>query len=157
MQNKELHAELQCQQLYNHEIVRKVKKNDRKFKDLADAADEEKAAKAKLESTIDELNCKVRSLRTQLEETEKSAAGQLAKYRKVQLDLESAKTRADFAENQLSNQRLRTRLSVQRDGLAGIDENKYDHDYSRSSLTPSRTYGRASMTVRMSALGFFEK
>jgi len=106
-------------------------------------------ARTKLETTIDELNLKVRSLKSQLEETEKSAADQLAKYRKVQSELESARNRADFAESQLSNQRLRNRLSVQREGLAGIDENKYDNDYGRSSVTPSRTYSRASAVVRI--------
>jgi hypothetical protein len=64
--------------------MRKVKKNDRKFKDLALIADEEKKNQIRLESTIEEQNNKLKSLRNQLEEAEKLSSTNLAKYRKAQ-------------------------------------------------------------------------
>ena len=141
-------------------MIRKVKKNDKKFKELADVADEDKYSRMKLETTIDELNLKIKSLRNQVEDSEKNVNIHVAKYRKVQLELDGAKNRADFAENQLSNVKLRSRLSVQRDiGLGSIDESNYNihthHDYiSRSSVTPNRmdsnrSYGRTSITVKI--------
>ena len=106
-------AELESQQLYNHEITRKVKKNDKKFKELAQAADDEKASKLKLENTIEEQSTKIKSLRHQLEETEQASADNLARFRKVQLEVDGYRTKAELVESQLSTMRLRSRMSAQ--------------------------------------------
>lgn len=106
-------AELESQQLYNHEITRKVKKNDKRFKELAEAAESEKTCKLKLENTIEDLNMKIKSLRHQLEETEQASADNLARFRKVQLEIDGYRTKAELVESQLSSMRLRSRMSAQ--------------------------------------------
>lgn len=111
--NKELITELENQTLYNHEMMRKVKKNDRKFKDLAMVADEEKLFRGRLELNIDELNAKVKCLKSQLEDTEQQSSDNLSKLRRMQSDYNTATMRADNAENQLANFKTRSRVSVQ--------------------------------------------
>ena len=108
-----MEAELEMQQLHNHEVMRKVKKNDRKFKDLAFIAEEEKKNQIRLESTIDELNNKIKSLRCQLEETEQASSLNLSKYRRAQLDLDNANMRAEQAESQLQSMKSKNRMSAQ--------------------------------------------
>ena len=113
--------------MYNHEITRKVKKNDKKFRELAQSADEERAHKSKLESPIEELNARVKSLKYQLEETEQASAGSLAKCRKFQLEVEGYRTKAEMAESQLSSMRIRSRLSAQVCSVAHDEFDDYKH------------------------------
>lgn len=94
-------------------MMRKVKKNDRKFKDLAMVAEEEKLFRSRLEVNIDELNTKIKILKSQLEEVEQQSSDNLNKYRRMHSDYNTATMRADNAENQLANLKIRSRVSVQ--------------------------------------------
>ena len=93
--------------------MRKVKKNDRKFKDIAQIAEEEKVYKTKLEGTIEDLNNKNSKLKSQLEDSEQLSSTNLSKYRRIQVEFEGMRTRAELAESQLASYKLRSRMSAQ--------------------------------------------
>ena len=58
-----------------------------------------------MQELVDKLQNKVKSYKKQIEEAEEIAALNLAKYRKVQADLESSEERADINE-QVKNWKL---------------------------------------------------
>ena len=59
----------------------------------------------RMQELVDKLQNKVRSYKKQIEEAEEIAALNLAKFRKVQADLESSEERADINE-QVRNHNL---------------------------------------------------
>ncbi|MDK0897247.1 hypothetical protein P5F29_15805, partial [Clostridium perfringens] len=61
---------------------------------------------------IDKLQQKIKTYKRQVEEAEEIAAINLAKYRKVQHELEEAEERADMSENTLAKLRAKNRSSV---------------------------------------------
>ena len=58
----------------------------------------------RMQELVDKLQNKVKSYKKQIEEAEEIAALNLAKFRKVQADLESSEERADINE-QVKNRR----------------------------------------------------
>ena len=58
---------------------------------------------------VDKLQNKVKSYKKQIEEAEEIAALNLAKFRKVQADLEQAEERADINEQVLAKYKARGR------------------------------------------------
>ena len=66
-----------------------------------------------MQELVDKLQNKVKSYKKQIEEAEEIAALNLAKYRKVQADLESSEERADINEQVEYWQLLRARPSFQ--------------------------------------------
>jgi chromosome segregation ATPase len=68
--------------------------------------------KNKLEKVVEKLQNKLKVYKRQVEEAEEIAAVNLAKFRKVQHELEDAEERADQAENQLNKQRAKNRSTV---------------------------------------------
>ena len=56
----------------------------------------------RMQELVDKLQNKVRSYKKQIEEAEEIAALNLAKFRKVQADLESSEERADINEQVLA-------------------------------------------------------
>ena len=62
-----------------------------------------------MQELVDKLQNKVKSYKKQIEEAEEIAALNLAKYRKVQADLESSEERADINEQVEYWQLLRMR------------------------------------------------
>jgi hypothetical protein len=93
-------------------LCKELKKNDRKLKELNLSSEEEKKNQIRLQILIDQLQNKISSYKRQVEETEEVAAINLAKFRKVHLELVEALERADTAENQLSKLRAKNRSSV---------------------------------------------
>ena len=61
---------------------------------------------------IEKLQNKLKVYKRQAEEAEEIAAVNLAKFRKVQHELEEAEERADIAENQLSKVRAKNRATI---------------------------------------------
>merc|ERR1719346_905188 len=80
-----------------------MRKHDRRLKELAFQAEEDHKSQARLQDMID---------KRQVEEAEEVAAINLAKYRKVQVELEDSEERADMAENTLAKLRAKNRSSV---------------------------------------------
>ncbi|XP_067673651.1 myosin heavy chain, striated muscle-like [Haliotis asinina] len=109
---RELETELDSEQRRHADTQKSSRAVERRLKEVSLQAEEEKKAQERLQSTIDALNAKVRTYRTQIDEAEELAAMNLAKYRKVVTEFEDAEERAEAAENALSKLRVKNRSSV---------------------------------------------
>jgi len=86
-----------------------VRKHERRVKELAYQAEEDRKNLARMQDLVDKLQSKVKSYKRQFEEAEQQASTNLAKYRKAQHELDDAEERADMAETQANKLRARTR------------------------------------------------
>merc|ERR1712105_372890 len=77
------------------------RRTDRRIKELTFSQDEDHKNHERMQELIDKLQNKVKSYKKQIEEAEEIAALNLAKFRKVQADLESSEERADINEQVL--------------------------------------------------------
>merc|ERR1712224_149777 len=100
------------EQRRHSETDKGMRKQDRRLKELAFQADEDRKSQERLQDMIDKLQNKIKTYKRQVEEAEEIAAINLAKYRKVQHELEEAEERADMAENTLGKLRAKNRSSV---------------------------------------------
>lgn len=118
---RELEVELDNEQKRHSETTKAHRQQDRRVKDLAVGQDEGRKNQDRLQILIDQLQGKIKTYKKQVDEAEEIAAINLAKYRKVQHELEDAEERADMAEN--SMQKLRTKGgSVQPQARGGPPE-----------------------------------
>ena len=92
--------------------MKEVRKNDRRLKELAFQAEEDKKSQARLQELVDKLQNKLKVYKRQIEEAEEIAALNLAKFRKAQHELDDAAERADQAENQVAKNRAQNRSTV---------------------------------------------
>ncbi len=97
------------------ETTNQVKKNEKRFKDLIQQAEEEKKNELRLQELVDALQEKNKALKTQVEEAEEIAALNLSKFRKAQHDLEEATNLANEAQNQVSKLKAEKRGSESQD------------------------------------------
>merc|ERR1712141_361278 len=98
---RELEVELDNEQRRHAETAKGMRKQDRRLKELAFESDEHRSQQERLQGMITALQNKLKVYQRQVEEAEEIAAINLAKYRKVQHELEEAEERADMAENTL--------------------------------------------------------
>merc|ERR1712142_1094751 len=80
--------ELDNEQRRYAETEKGLRKQDRRLKELAFQADEDRKSQERLQDMIDKLQQKIKTYKRQVEEAEEIAAINLAKYRKVQVELE---------------------------------------------------------------------
>merc|ERR1712121_153946 len=66
----------------------------------------------RMQDLVEKLQLKIKTYKRQVEEAEEIAAMNLAKYRKVQHELEDAEERADVAEGSLGKVRSKNRSSA---------------------------------------------
>lgn len=109
---RELEVEYDNEQRRHAETQKSMRKQDRRLKELAFQSDEDRKSQERMQDMIDKLQQKIKTYKRQVEEAEEIAAINLAKYRKVQHELEDAEERADMAENTLSKLRAKNRSSV---------------------------------------------
>jgi len=109
---RELEVELDTEQRRYVEADKNFRKQERRLKEIAMQTDEEQKNSERLNSMIESLNQKIKTYKRQVEEAEEIAAINLAKYRKVQHDLEEAEGRVDAAEQSLSKVRAMNRSSA---------------------------------------------
>lgn len=107
-----MESECETEQRNKEEILKEVKKNDRKIKELAFTAEEDKKNQIRMQILIDQLNGKLQAYKRQIEETEEVASLNLAKFRKVTNELSEAHERSDTAEMQLAKVRSKQRSSA---------------------------------------------
>merc|ERR1712080_211173 len=86
-----------------------LRKSERSIKELAFAADEDKKNHERMQALIDQLQCKIKSYKKQIEEAEEIAALNLAKYRRVVGALGEAEEAADLNEQTLARFKARGR------------------------------------------------
>ena len=72
-------------------------------------SEEDKKGGERLQDIVDKLQAKVKTLKRQVEEAEELAAVNLAKYRKVQTELQDAEERAEVAEQGAAKLRSKSR------------------------------------------------
>ncbi|XP_067673666.1 myosin heavy chain, striated muscle-like [Haliotis asinina] len=109
---RELETELENEQQRHAENQKNSRLADRRLKEIAFQADEDRKNQARLQETVDKLNSKLKTYKMQIEEAEEIAAMNLGKFRKVQQELEDAEERADVAEGTLQKLRAKNRSSV---------------------------------------------
>ncbi len=103
---------MDIEQRHHQETIKEVRKNDRRLKELVFSAEEDRKNQARLQDLIEKLQNKLKVYKRQAEEAEEIAAVNLAKFRKVQHELEDAEERTSQAENQLNKQRAKNRSTV---------------------------------------------
>jgi hypothetical protein len=104
-----LETELETEQRHHNETMKEVKRNNRRLKDLALSAEDDKKSLLRLQELNEQLNTKIKAYRRQCEEVEEVAALNLCKFRKVQQEFEDAAERADQAENNVLKLRGKNR------------------------------------------------
>jgi len=109
---RELEVELDHEQRRHGETAKGLRKQDRRLKELVFQTEEDHKAQERLQEITNALQNKIKIYKRQVEEAEEIAAINLAKYRKVQHELEEAEERADMSENTLAKLRAKNRSSA---------------------------------------------
>merc|ERR1711887_337665 len=84
-------------------------RTERRIKELTFAQSEDHKNHERMQDLVDKLQNKVKTYKKQIEEAEEIAALNLAKFRKVQADLEQSEERADINEQVLAKYKSRAR------------------------------------------------
>merc|ERR1712142_1211236 len=106
---KEIENELDNEQRKHAETIKTMRRQERRLKEVAFQNEEDQKAQERMQDQIDKLTQKIKQYKKQVEEAEEVAALNLAKYRKVQHELEDAEERADMSENTLCKLRAKNR------------------------------------------------
>ncbi|XP_054160100.1 myosin heavy chain, muscle-like isoform X3 [Oppia nitens] len=109
---RELEQELDSEQRRHGDASKNLRKAERRIKELQFQADEDRKNHERIQDLVDKLQQKIKTYKRQIEEAEEIAALNLAKFRKVQQELEDAEERADMSENALAKLRARNRSSA---------------------------------------------
>ncbi|XP_076337304.1 myosin heavy chain, muscle-like isoform X5 [Tachypleus tridentatus] len=109
---RELETELENEQRRHADAAKNARKGERRIKELQFQADEDRKNHERMQDLVDKLQQKIKTYKRQIEEAEEIAALNLAKFRKVQQEMEDAEERADMAENALAKLRARNRSSA---------------------------------------------
>jgi len=91
------------------EAEKSQRRTERRIKELTFSQDEDHKNHERMQQLVDKLQSKVKTYKKQIEEAEEIAALNLAKYRKVQADLESSEERADISEQVLAKYKAKAR------------------------------------------------
>jgi hypothetical protein len=87
------------------EAEKSQRRTERRIKELTFSQQEDHKNHERMQLLVDKLQGKVKSYKKQIEEAEEIAALNLAKFRKVQADLESSEERADINEQVMAKWR----------------------------------------------------
>ncbi|CAB4063112.1 MYH6_7 [Lepeophtheirus salmonis] len=98
---RDIETELNKTILMTAECHKYVTKGERRVKELGFQTDENKKNQDRMADLVDKLQQKIHSYKKQIEEAEEIAAINLAKYRKVQQDMEEAEERTKIASEQV--------------------------------------------------------
>ncbi|XP_076373054.1 myosin heavy chain, muscle-like isoform X2 [Tachypleus tridentatus] len=109
---RELENELENEQRRHADAAKNSRKGERRIKELQFQIDEDRKNHERMQDLVDKLQQKIKTYKRQIEEAEEIAALNLAKFRKVQQELEDAEERADMAENTVAKLRARNRSSA---------------------------------------------
>jgi len=86
---KELEAGLSDESSRYSDCMKNYRKCERRIKELSFQSEEDKKNHDRMSDLVDKLQLKIKTYKRQIEEAEEIAALNLAKFRKVQQDLES--------------------------------------------------------------------
>merc|ERR1712223_888654 len=88
-----------------------MRRSERRIKELAFAADEDRKNHERMQNLIDQLQGKIKSFKKQIEEAEEIAALNLAKFRKTQTGLGEVQERCDLNEQALAKFKAKGRAA----------------------------------------------
>merc|ERR1712174_171070 len=106
---RELESELDAENRRLSDATKNLRKSERRIKELAYSSDEDRKNHERMQGLIDQLQGKIKSYKKQLEEAEEIAAMNLAKFRKVQGNLQEASQVCEVNEQALAKARARGR------------------------------------------------
>merc|ERR1712226_509891 len=106
---RELESELDAENRRMVDAQKNMRKSERKIKELSYQQDEDRKNHERMQGLIDLLQGKIKSYKKQIEEAEEIAALNLAKFRKVAGEIDTAAGRADVAEQAVAKGRTRGR------------------------------------------------
>ncbi|XP_053645278.1 myosin heavy chain, muscle isoform X2 [Cherax quadricarinatus] len=89
---RELESQLDDESRRHSDAQKNLRKCERRIKELTFQSDEDKKNHDKMQDLVDKLQQKIKTYKRQIEEAEEIAALNLAKYRKVQQELEGVTT-----------------------------------------------------------------
>jgi len=99
---KDLESQMDEEQRRLVDAQKSQRRTDRRVKELTFSQEEDCKNHERMQELVDKLQNKVKSYKKQIEEAEEIAALNLAKFRKVQSDLEQSQERADINEQVLA-------------------------------------------------------
>merc|ERR1719435_410054 len=106
---RELESELEAENRRFADAQKNLRKSERRIKELTYAADEDRKNHERMQVLLDQLQGKIKTYKTQIEEAEEIAAMNLAKFRQAQGNLGDAQERADLGEQALAKMKARGR------------------------------------------------
>merc|ERR1712152_59021 len=106
---RELEMELGSTQSRTSETYKCFQKSERRIKELQFQQDEDHKNQDRMTELATKLQGKIKTYKKQIEEAGEIAALNLAKFRKVAAEVDSAAGRADVAEQALAKSRARGR------------------------------------------------
>ena len=104
---KDLEGQLDDEQRRLVDAQKAQRRTERRVKELTFSQEEDQKNHERMQELVDKLQNKVKSYKKQIEEAEEIAALNLAKFRKVQMDLEAAEERADINDQVLAKLKSR--------------------------------------------------
>merc|ERR1712088_1222247 len=106
---RELESEMDAEGRRMADGQKNLRKSERRIKELTFACDEDRKNHERMQGLIDQLQGKIKTYKKQLEEAEEIAALNLAKYRKVQGNLQESSNVCEVNEQALAKARARGR------------------------------------------------
>merc|ERR1712054_520274 len=108
---KDLESQMDEEQRRLVDAQKSQRRTDRRVKELTFSQEEDCKNHERMQELVDKLQNKVKTYKKQIEEAEEIAALNLAKFRKVQADLEASSERADINEQVLAKYKAKARGS----------------------------------------------
>merc|ERR1711956_124410 len=106
---RELESEVDAENRRFGDSTKNLCKSERRIKELAYAADEDRKNQERMQGLVDQLQAKIKTYKKQIEEAEEIAALNLAKFRQAQGLLADAEERADLNEQALAKAKVKGR------------------------------------------------
>merc|ERR1712203_446721 len=106
---RELESELDAESRRQADALKNLRISERRINELTFASDEDRKNHERMQSLVDGLQGKIKTYKKQIEEAEEIAALNLAKFRKVAGEIDTAAGRADVAEQAVAKGRTRGR------------------------------------------------
>merc|ERR1711981_908056 len=95
---RELQSELEAENRRFGDAQKDLRKSERRIKEIAYSTDEDRKNQERMQNLIDQLQCKIKTYKKQIEEAEEIAALNLAKFRHPQANMQESEQRADLNE-----------------------------------------------------------
>merc|ERR1712015_182282 len=106
---RELESEMDAENRRQADTQKNLRKSERRIQELTFASDEDRKNHERMQSLIDGLQGKIKAYKKQIEEAEEIAALNLAKFRKVAGEIDTAAGKAEGAEQAVAKGRARGR------------------------------------------------